>query len=117
MKIKSFGILLIIFGIFLIFACFLFSDWSTNLNFIQNIKYSTLIELSSQVGYKGGYSPAGELFGASFTPPSKDFKPALAITLGEGLLLSIFVICMGILFNREVFDSKVIIKFFPFLEK
>jgi hypothetical protein len=37
------------------------------------------------------------------------------LLLGQALLLPAFIVSIGILFNREVFDSKSLTKLIPFL--
>jgi hypothetical protein len=99
MSIKSFGTLLIIVGIFLSFALFVFCQWNANIDFIANIRYATLIELSPAVGFKG----------------LSNYEPAVAITLGQGLLLPFLFAAIGVLLNREILDSKFVISLLPFL--
>jgi hypothetical protein len=99
MSIKSFGTLLIIVGIFLSFALFVFCQWNANIDFIANIRYATLIELSPAVGFKG----------------LSNYEPAVAITLGQGLLLPFLFAAIGVILNREVLDSKFVISLLPFL--
>jgi len=102
MRVRKFGTLLIVGGVFLLFACFIFADWRSHQDFMTNIRYAYLIELSPEVGSR--YD-------------SQNFKPASVIRLGQGLLLPILTICLGVILNRGVFDSKTVVKLLPFLKE
>ena len=93
MTVKSFSSILIGIGIFLIFAFFVFSKWNVNLDFIQNIRYATLMEIESDSSYK-----------------------TTKITLGQGLLFPILIIGVGVALTRNIIDSDLVIKVLPFLK-
>lgn len=98
MTIKSFGALLVGIGIFGVFVLFSFSEWNVQLDFIENIRYAKLIEIAPS-SYNGA-----------------KFIEADVITLGQGLLLPLFVVGAGLVFNRELIEPKLVIKNLPFLK-
>lgn len=107
MQIKSFGTLLIIIGLFMSFSFFIFCQWRMDLDFMGNLHYAALYEYSTLdpnaapgVGY------------LRFSPTYIVHK----ITLGQSLLLPLFLVLIGIVFNREVLESKLVIKLLPFLK-
>lgn len=98
MNIKSFGTILIGLGVFGIFAISAFSEWNVQLDFLGNLRYAKLIELTPSYYSFGKYTEAEVL------------------TLGQGILLPLFLIGIGFVFNREIIEPKFIIKWLPFLK-
>jgi len=97
MTVKSFGSLLIGIGVFVAFMLFAFSEWRVDLDFIQNIRYATLYETVRSLDSYGNWH-----------------EPVI-ITLGQGLLLPFSVIGIGLVLNREFFDSNKVAELLPFL--
>ncbi len=97
MTVKSFGIILIVAGIFISFTFFVFSHWRIDLDFIGNIRYAVLLEFGD--------------------PPISIYNKNdnFIITLGQGLLLPLSIIGIGFIVKLEVISSKKLIELLPFL--
>ena len=94
MTIKSFGTLLIGAGILIMFSLFAFSEWSTDLNFIQNIRYAILFE------WEGGNVYTKE-----------------HLFLGQGLIAPLIIIGLGLSLKHGIINKKYVIKILPFLDE
>ncbi len=99
MSIKNFGQMLIIIGVFLIFVMLFFTDWSSNLSFMQNIRYSNLI-CTEKYSYDLSCKSAG-----------------LVITLGQGLIFPLFLIALGTMVIQGIISKNILRKCIPFLDE
>jgi len=96
MTVKSFGTILIVVGFFIAFSMFTFSKWGVRLNFIENIRYAKVYEGERKI-------------------VNGEWKDAVVITLGQALLFPFFIIGVGVLLNKNIVDSKEVVKLLPFL--
>jgi len=129
MSVKSFGSLLITLGFFLMVSVYMIFQMS-GLDLMQNLQYTVLIEISpSHTEPDPSWKPdpscnnrqadglidyacvVNQAIVHDITIPSKNIR------LGQGLLFPLGIICIGFLFNREVFPAKSVVKILPFLNK
>ena len=74
------------------FSLFAFSEWRTDLNFIQNIRYATLFGWEGDNGYTKEY-----------------------LFLGQGLIVPLIITGLGLSLKYEIIDKKYVTKILPFL--
>jgi len=74
----------------------MFSDWKIKHTLMGNLRYSGLIDIPCAMEYVR----------------CKEFP----ITLGQGLLLPLFLISMGVMIARSIISDCVVKKYFHFLE-
>lgn len=98
MTVKGFGTLLIVIGVFSIFALFAFCEWNVNLNFIENIRYAHLYEIVGRT-YMG----------------DSIWRDPINMTLGQGLLIPLLIVGVGVLLNRKIINPKFVSELLPFL--
>ena len=93
MKAEKLGSLLIAISLFLAFTMFTFSNWNSQLDFIENIRYAVLYEFKKcpPYSYETMYARCEVLF---------------YITLGKGLLLPRLTGLSGVLIRLEVINAE-----------
>ena len=96
MSANHFGQTIIIIGVFIAFVMFFLADWLGNVDFMQNIRYASLICTE-----KSTYSGCA--------------KDAFEIKLGQGLIFPLVLISIGLIISRNIISENVLCKFLPFI--
>jgi len=89
MSVKSFGSLLIIMGVLLAISLYIIFQ-NPNWDVMTNLAYTALFEISPENG----------------SPTYIATTPAKNITLGQGLIFPLVIVCIGLIFYLEIFNSK-----------
>lgn len=118
-SVKSFGNLLIIMGVMLAISLYVIFQ-NPNRDVMTNLAYTALFEISP-AKYGTSYSPTGKsdidllLRGASAN--NVIIARSVNFTLGQGLVFPLAIVCIGLIFYLEIFDSKSVVKKIPFLKE
>lgn len=94
MNTNNFGQMLMIIGVAIFLVMFFLADWSGQLGFMQNIRYAELLCIEYE---KYGY------------------KCESGIKLGQGLILPLILISLGLMINRNIISEKLMHKLLPFI--
>ena len=104
MTTKNFGYLLIILGILSSLVMFILSDWDESLSLMGNLKHASLICSEAREGHT---ESRGFYYISCITT---------SVTLGQGLILSLSVIAIGLIFSINLLPNNLTSKLLPFLE-
>ena len=100
MSANKFGQTLIIIGAFIVFVMFFLADWLSTIDFMQNIRYATLI-CTEKATY----------------PYSGCAKDAFEIKLGQGLIFPLVLISIGLLITRDIISENILCQYLPFIDR
>jgi hypothetical protein len=101
MSTKNFGYMLIIFGFFISFVMFVFSDWTEQFSLLGNIRYSNLINYQ---------------YDCTMVTSIHQLCESFEFALGKALILPFSFIVIGLMVSLNIISEELTRKILPFLK-